>query len=75
MASRTSLELRVLPNPAPGRTEVSFRLPAAAQTAVGIYDVTGRLLRTLYTGALDAGSHGFLWDGRDRERHALAPGV
>jgi hypothetical protein len=52
--------------PAARATTWSFTLPRQATTSAGIYDLRGRLLRTLWRAeALPAGVHRQAWDGRD----------
>jgi flagellar hook assembly protein FlgD len=50
-------------------------LPEAGHVALAIYDVNGRPVRTLVNGALDAGSHEVVWDGRDSAGRNVASGV
>jgi hypothetical protein len=60
------LTLRALPNPSAGMTQLAFVLPAPAESVdLSIFDVRGRLVRTLVDGKLDAGPHRFVWDGRN----------
>jgi aminopeptidase N len=59
------------PNPGRGARTLSFTLPAAGEARLEILDVTGRRIRTLAAGVLDAGPHERTWDGRD-ERGNLA---
>ena len=40
-----------------------------------LYDVLGRRVRQLWDGSLRAGSHRFVWDGRDEESKVVAAGV
>ncbi len=51
------------PNPSAGGTRISFRLAESAFARLRIYDVTGRSVRTLDAGALQAGEHTVTWDG------------
>lgn len=63
------------PNPATARTWFDLTLPAAARARVEVLDLTGRLLAVLHDGELAAGTHVLHWDGRDRGRHLVPPGV
>lgn len=63
-AGRLELAPIARPNPFSGRTEISFRLPADGPADLRIYDVAGRLARTLTSGSLSAGDHVVSWDGR-----------
>jgi len=69
------LDLRVRPNPFNPQTSVAFTLPADGPARVAVYDLQGRLVRTLHDGALAAGPHALAWDGRDEGGHAAASGV
>ena len=63
------------PNPFRGSTTIAFRLPAERQTDVSVYDVSGRLVRTLLRGTLPAGQGEAVWDGRDEAGQPAASGV
>jgi hypothetical protein len=60
------------PNPFNPTTRFTVRLPEAGQATVTVHDTRGRLVRTLADGRLEAGEHGFAWDGRD-DRGGRAP--
>lgn len=63
------------PNPARGAVRVTFELPVAAHARLELYDVRGRLVRTLVDGARPAGEHVARWDGRDGSGAPAAAGV
>ena len=67
--------LRASPNPARAATSLSFRLPHPEAVSLRIHDLAGRLVVTLHEGALDAGEHALLWDGRDRTGAFAPPGL
>lgn len=53
------------PNPFNPSTTIRFDLPAQARTTLRIYDVSGRLVRTLVDEVLSRGTrHEAVWDGR-----------
>jgi hypothetical protein len=54
------------PNPVSDRAFVHFRLPRAQAGEISVIDVTGRMVRTLATGVLNAGDTVVPWDGRDQ---------
>ena len=59
-----------VPNPFNPRTTISYDLPATTAVKLAIYDVTGRVVRTLVDGVQAAGSHSAEWDGtNDNGRH------
>lgn len=65
----------VMPNPFNPSTTVRFTLARAAHARVDVYDVSGRLVRTLADEALAAGPHAVAWDGLSQDGQAAASGV
>ena len=47
----------------------------AAGVSLTVYDVLGRRVRQVWQGPLGAGSHRFVWDGRDEAGKGVAAGV
>ena len=47
----------------------------AAGVSLTVYDVLGRRVRQVWDGSLGAGTHRFVWDGRDEAGRAVAAGV
>ena len=47
----------------------------AARVSLTVYDVLGRRVRQVWQGPLGAGSHRFVWDGRDEQGKSVAAGV
>ncbi len=67
---------RVSPNPFRHRAYVSFMLREAGSVDVGIYDLAGRPVRKLASGAwLGAGLHALDWDGRGDDGAQSAAGM
>lgn len=64
-------EIRVMPNPAPSFARITL-LGAVPPGSVSIYDVSGRLCRTL---AAAGGGSVLEWDGRDASGRLAAPGL
>jgi hypothetical protein len=63
------------PNPFNPETTFGFDLPGTSETALSIYDIQGRLVRTLVNGTLDAGSHTARWDATDNQGNQAPAGV
>ncbi|MEZ5066033.1 MAG: S8 family serine peptidase [bacterium] len=63
------------PNPFHGSTMISLALPKPGNARLAVYDVTGRLVRTLVNGEMKAGVHRIHWDGRDERGSHVASGV
>jgi len=60
------------PNPFRSKTTIRFDLPESGFTRLAVYDVRGRLVRTLVEGPRPAGSGAIVWDGY-AATGALAP--
>jgi len=63
------------PNPFRGAAAISLVLGTPAEVDVVVYDVTGRVVRSISSGALGAGEHTLRWDGRDVSGGECAAGV
>jgi hypothetical protein len=63
------------PNPSGEPMTLSFDLPVAGRTTLLLYDVSGRLVRTLLEETLEPGSYSPRWDGRDQGGRVVSPGV
>jgi aminopeptidase YwaD len=61
-------ELRLLqntPNPFSDRTSIRYHIPEKGEVELRIYDVAGRLVRSLHTGDQSEGAYAVSWDGTD----------
>jgi subtilisin-like proprotein convertase family protein len=65
----------VSPNPFNPVTTVSYGVPQDGQVALKVYNVAGKLVRTLVDGEIEAGYHTAVWDGRDDRGVPVASGV
>jgi hypothetical protein len=64
------------PNPFNPATEIRFALRETGPVDLAIYDLNGRLVRTLSNGArLPAGDHAVAWDGRSDSGKELPSGL
>ena len=62
------------PNPFSESTSLSFGSPLPADAALGVYDLSGRLVRVLTPGAA-GGSRLVVWDGRSQQGERVARGT
>lgn len=69
------LALSVSPNPVVAEATMGLVLTLSGPTSVGIYDVRGRLLRSVVEESMMAGSHSLRIDLRDEEGTPLPSGV
>jgi hypothetical protein len=74
-AAPEPLALRAFPSPTTGAVRVRFALDREERATVAVYDVRGRLVRTLADGASPRGEHLVSWDGTDARGGRAAPGV
>jgi len=63
------------PNPFNSSTRVSLALAEAGDVELSIYDITGRKIRVLLNGPLDAGYHSIVWDGLTDRGEAVSSGI
>ena len=66
---------RPVPNPFQGATTIRYAIAGdqAASVKIAVYDVAGRMVRTLEDNLMSPGSHEVVWDGRD-DSGLSAPG-
>ncbi|HKQ20301.1 MAG TPA: metallophosphoesterase, partial [Candidatus Eisenbacteria bacterium] len=63
------------PSPFERATTIAYTLPRSGPVRLLVFDVNGRLVRTLQSGERPAGAHADVWDGCDDQRRRLAAGV
>ena len=63
------------PNPFSPSTEISFRVDRDAAVVLSIYDVSGKLVRTLVNRDVGASTHVVIWDGTNDAGTPVASGV
>ena len=57
-------------------TKIAYSVREAGPVAIEVYNVAGRIVRTLLDEELDAGASGYVtWDGRDDVGDRCASGV
>ena len=74
----TSLSFRLhgnTPNPFAASTTIVFTTASASDVELRIYDLAGRLVRTVLDRSLGAGRHQVFWNGDDDTGHPVAKGI
>ena len=56
-------------------TQVLWVMPRAGRVALQVFDVRGRMIRTLADGRFPSGRHSLAWDGVDGAGRPVASGV
>ncbi len=63
------------PNPFRLQTSIVYTLDRASQASLAVYDISGRVVRTLADGIAQAGVHTAVWDGRDDAGRGVPSGI
>lgn len=63
------------PNPFNATTSLEVSLSQSEEVRIKIYDITGKEIRKLYEGQMQAGRHKLSWDGRNATGSTLPTGV
>jgi hypothetical protein len=71
----TSLSLDAAPNPLTSGTALRFSMPAKQSGDLRVFDLTGRLVRTLLDGEIGSGPQVINWDGRDDAGRTIRNGI
>jgi parallel beta-helix repeat protein len=63
------------PNPVRDVSRLSFKAPREMALRLDVHDLAGRLVRSLWNGRVDMGTHAFEWNGDDSEGARVVSGV
>lgn len=63
------------PNPSYGTALIIFDMPRPGPATLKVFDVSGRVIRTLIEGQQSAGRHSVAWKGEDEAGHFVGPGT
>jgi hypothetical protein len=63
------------PNPFNPSTKIAYQVAAPTEVKIQIYDLNGKLVRTLISEYKQPGSYTAIWNGRDRRGQIVASGV
>ena len=66
---------RPSPDPSEGPVALRFSLPASGRVQLRVFDVEGRIVRTIVQESRDANTYTELWDGTDASGVTVPPGV
>jgi hypothetical protein len=64
-----------MPNPFDGSTSLVFTMPSAADARLSVFDLQGREVKLLLSGAMTAGRHSAIWNGTNDNGLKLPNGV
>ncbi|OYV88452.1 MAG: hypothetical protein B7Z63_00440 [Ignavibacteriae bacterium 37-53-5] len=74
-ATPISAFISAYPNPVTGSTCITYRLPVSSPVTIGVYDILGREVRSLFSGFESAGDHTITWDRRANLGKRVSSGV
>lgn len=63
------------PEPFTQYTDIRYQLPTRTRVSVKVYDIAGRLVKTLLDGENGPGSYAVRWDGKDKNGRKVPSGV
>ena len=67
--------ITIAPNPFSNNTSISFILPQSQKVAIQIFDMNGRLIKTIANSQMQAGVHQLTWNTTNENGTAVAPGM
>ena len=65
----------IYPNPFNPATRITFDIHAHERVIIAVYDITGRRVRVLEDGVMDAGRHEVVWHGETDTGIEAASGI
>lgn len=73
--SQIQYSLNVNPNPFTSSARVNYSIPKAQKIEIIVYDVSGRRVKTLYSGFSKPGYFQVTWAGQDDQKRQVASGI
>ncbi len=67
--------MNILPNPSRGRATICYTLGRSLDVKLSVFDIQGRLVRTLVNEKRMKGQHTVMWNGCDEDGKALPNGI
>ena len=64
-----------VPNPITSMASIEFGIPMACEAELTVYDISGRIVTSLETGELEAGSHSLSWNGTAESGNVVPNGI
>ena len=66
---------QIAPNPVKTAGVIEYQLPTSQRVSLKVYDIAGKLVKTLVSETAEAGTYRAVWDGRDERGNRVASGV
>ncbi|MFA5033472.1 MAG: FlgD immunoglobulin-like domain containing protein [bacterium] len=74
-SDKNTFSVKVSPNPFTSNTNVFYSIENKEKVSVGIYDVTGKLVKQIVNGEQDAGSYTAYWNGENELGNKIGNGI
>lgn len=74
LSKRSDPMVKLYPNPITSSAKIEYYVPFAAHIKIGIFDISGKLIRTLVNANKNAGDFMEIWDGKSDDNKNLASG-
>ncbi len=71
----TKSEISNYPNPVHSVVSIQYSVVKPGQISLKVYDICGKLVRTLVNESKPAGTYTMKWDGRDNRGKKVASGI
>jgi hypothetical protein len=68
-------KITITPNPLSNSTTISFSLSNTQKVSINIFDMNGRLVKTLLNSELQQGTHQLVWNVKDEKGNAVTAGI
>jgi len=69
------LELSIHPNPIYSSANIHYQLSISSHISLKIFDITGKLVKTIHNGYQENGSYTAVWSGKDDKGWIVSKGV
>jgi hypothetical protein len=67
--------LKIYPNPAKTLVAIRYSLSAESKVSLQLYDISGRLVKTLVNEQKNLGNYSLIWNGTDENNRKVGEGV
>ena len=67
--------MTITPNPLLNSTTISFKLSQLQKVLIWVFDINGRLVKTLANAQMQPGTHQLTWDANDEEGNNISAGI
>ncbi len=70
-----TLSLKVFPSPVKSMSVIQYSLPVKGKVSIQLFDISGKLIKTLVNQEKNAGNYSLIWNGTDENNQKVSAGV